>query len=127
MPTSIWKHDPEVDITAQEGRELGVKKAPQYRMDSLYSSANVTSVTKFRRLRWASHLARLEEGKGSFNILTGKPLWKRPLGTPRCRSEDIIRMDLKELGVNTTNSVDSSQDRDCWRAIVNVDLNLRVP
>jgi hypothetical protein len=69
----------------------------------------------------------MEEGRSAFNILTGKPTRKRPLGRSRCRWEDNIRMDLKEIGINTRNWVDSAQDRDYWRALVNTALNLRVP
>ena len=53
------------------------------------------------RLRWASHVARMEEGMNALKILTGKPTAKRPLGRPRRRWEDNIRMDLKEKGINT--------------------------
>ena len=77
-------------------------------------------------MRWAGHVARMEEGRSVFKILTGKPTGKRPLGRPRRRWEDI-RMNLKEIGINTRNWVDSSQDRNYWRALVNAALNLRVP
>ena len=60
----------------------------------------------------------MEEGRGAFKILTGKPTRKRPLGRPRRRCEDNITMDLKEIGINTRNWVDSVQDRDYWRALV---------
>ena len=60
-------------------------------------------------------------------MLTGTPKGKRPLGRPRRRWEDNIRMDLEEIGINTRNWVDSAQDRDYWRALVNTALNLRVP
>ena len=69
----------------------------------------------------------MEEGRGVFKILTGRPGGKRPLGRPRRRWEDNIRMDLKEIGIDTRNWVDSAQDRDNWRALVNAALNLRVP
>ena len=59
---------------------------------SLYRSPNIVRVIKSRRLRWAGHLARMEEGKSSFKILTGKPTGKRPLGRPRRRWEDNIRI-----------------------------------
>ena len=52
------------------------------------------------------HVARMEEDRSSFKILTGKPIGKRPLGRPRSRWEDNIRMDLKEIGINTRNWVD---------------------
>ena len=82
---------------------------------------------KSRRLRWARHVARMEEGRSAFKILTGKPTAKRPSGRPRRRWEDNIRMDLEEIGVNAGNWVDSAQDRNYCRAFVNATLNLRVP
>ena len=69
----------------------------------------------------------MEEGRSAFKILTGKPTGKRPLGTPRRRWEDNIRMDLEEIGINAGNWVDSAKDRNYWRAPVNAALNLRVP
>ena len=69
----------------------------------------------------------MEESRSAFKILTGKPTGKRPLGRPRRRWEDNIRMDLEEIGNNMGNWVDSVQDRDYWRALVNAALNLRVP
>ena len=65
--------------------------------------------------------------RSAFKILTGKPTGKIPLGRPRRRWEDNIRMDLEEIGINVGNWVDSAQDRNYWRALVNVALNLRVP
>ena len=82
---------------------------------------------KSRRLRWAGHVARMEKGRSAFTILTGKPTGKRPLGRPRRRWEDNIRIDLEEIGISAGNCVDSAQDRDYWRALVNSALNLRVP
>ena len=69
----------------------------------------------------------MEEGKSAFKILTGKPTGKRPFGRPMRRWEDDIRMDLEEIGINVGNWVDSAQDRNYWRALVNAALNLRVP
>ena len=60
-------------------------------------------------------------------MLRDTPIGKRPLGRPRRRYEDNIRMDLKEIGLKTRNWVDSAQDRDYWRALVNAVLNLWVP
>ena len=73
-------------------------------------------MNKSRRLRWARHVARMEEGRRAFKILTGKPTGKRPLGRPRRRWVDNIRMDLEEIGINADNWVDSVQDRNYWRA-----------
>ena len=69
----------------------------------------------------------MEEGRSSFKILTGKPTRKRLLGRPRRRWEENIRMDLEEIDINAGNWVDSAQDRDYWRTLVNEALNLRVP
>ena len=81
----------------------------------------------YHRLRWPGHVARMQEGRSAFKILTGKPTGKRPLVRPRCRWEDNIRMDLEEIGINAGNWVNSAQDRDYWRALVNAAMNLRVP
>ena len=68
----------------------------------------------------------MEEGRSAFKILTGKPTGKIPLERPRHKWEDNIRMNLEEIGINTRNSIDSVQDRDYWRALVNAALNLQV-
>ena len=65
----------------------------------LYSSPNIVRVIKSRRMRWVGHVARMEEGRGVYRVLVGKPEGKRPLGRPRRRWEDNIRMDLQEVGV----------------------------
>jgi hypothetical protein len=93
----------------------------------LYRSPNIVRVIKYRRLRWVGHVARQDEGSSAFKSLTGTPAVKGPLGRIRRRWEDNIRMDLKEIGINTRNWVDSTEDRDCWRALLNAALNLRVP
>ena len=82
---------------------------------------------KSRRLRWTGPVARMEEGRSAFKILIHKPTGNRSLVRPRHRWEDNIRTDLKEIGINTRNWVDSAQDRDYWRAFKNAALNLRVP
>ena len=73
---------------------------------------NIVRVIKYRRLRRAGHVVRMEEGRGAFKILTAKPTAKRPLWRPRSRWEDSIRIDLEEIGINAGNWVDSTQDRD---------------
>ena len=76
-----------------------------------------------KRLRWAGHVARVEEGRSVFKILKGKPTGKRLLGRPRRRWEENIRMDFNRH----LSRVDLAHDRDCWKVLVNAALNLRVP
>jgi len=83
-------------------------------------------VIKSRRLRWAGHVARMEKGRSAFKILTGKSSGKRLLVSHRRRWEENIRMDLEEMGINMGNWVDSAQDRDYWRALMNAALNLQL-
>ena len=90
----------------------------------MYRAPNIVRVIKSRRLRWAGNVARMEE---AFKIFAGKHTGKRPLGRLRRRWEDNIRMDLEEIGINAGNWVDSAQNRNYWRALVNAELNLRVP
>ena len=68
----------------------------------------------------------MEEGRSAFKMLTGKPTGKRSLGRPRRRWEDNIKMYLEDIGINAGNWVDSAQDRNYWRALVNAILKLRV-
>ena len=63
-------------------------------------------------MRWVGHVARMEEGKSALKILTGIPTGKIQLGRPRHRWEENIRMDLKEIDINTRNWVDSAHDGD---------------
>ena len=88
---------------------------------------NIVRVIKSRRLRWAGHVAIMEEGRIDFKSLTGPPTRKRSLGRPLSRWEDNFRMYLKEIGINTRNSIDSTRDRYYWRALVNAALSLRIP
>ena len=69
----------------------------------------------------------MEEDRSALKILTGKPTGNRPLGRPRCRWEENIRIDLEEIGINAGNWVDSAQDKNYWKALVNAVLNLRIP
>ena len=92
----------------------------------MYISPNIVSVIKSRRLRWAVHVARTEEGRSVFKILTGKPTGKRPFGRPRSRWENTIRINLEKIGINKKNWVDSAHDRVYWRALV-IALSLRNP
>jgi hypothetical protein len=91
-----------------------------------YSSPNIVRVIKSRRMRWAGHVARMGEGRDVYRILMGKPEGKRPLGRPRRRWEDNIKMDLQEVGCEGLNWTELVQDRDRWRALLNAVMKLRV-
>jgi hypothetical protein len=84
-------------------------------------------VIKSRRVRWAGHVARIGERKGVNRILVGKPKGKRPLGIPRRRWRDNIRIDLQEVGCGAMDWIELAEDRDRWRVLVNAVMNLRVP
>jgi hypothetical protein len=67
-------------------------------LNDLYSSSNIIRVIKLRRMRWAGHVARMGEGRSAYWFLVGRPEGRRPLGRPRRREEDNIKMDLQEVG-----------------------------
>jgi hypothetical protein len=84
-------------------------------------------LSKSRRMRWAGHVARIGETRNAYRILVGKPQGKRPLGRPRCRWVDNIKIKLREIGCGGVGCIDLAQDRDKSRALVNTVMNLRVP
>jgi hypothetical protein len=95
-------------------------------LHNLYSSPNIVRVIKSRRMRWAGHVARMGEGRGAYRVLVRRPEGKRPLGRPRHRWEDNIKMDLREIGIDGVNWILLAQDRVHWRAFVNTVMNLWV-
>jgi hypothetical protein len=82
---------------------------------------------KSRGMRWAEYEARMGARRNGYRILVGEPEGKRPLGRPRRRWGDNIKMDLREIGWDCVDWLDLAQDRDQWRALVNTVMNLRVP
>ena len=76
-------------------------------------------------MRWVGHVARMGEWRGVYSVLVGKPEGKRPLGRPRRRWEDNIKMDLQEVGLWGMDWIELAQDRDRWWAFVNAVMNLR--
>ena len=103
------------------------RKLHNEELKGLYSSPNIVRVIKSRRMRWAGHVARMGEGREVYRVLVGKPEGKRPLGRPRRKWEDNIRMDLQEVGLGYEDWNGLAQDRDRWRALVSAVRNLRVP
>jgi hypothetical protein len=94
---------------------------------NLYSSSNIVRVIESRRMRWAGHGIRMGEGRGVYRVLARRPEGKRPLGRSRCRWEDNIKLDLREIGIDGANWIRLAQDRVQWRAFVNTVMNPRVP
>ena len=96
-------------------------------LNDLYSLSNIVWVIKSRKMRWAGHVARMGEERGAYRVLVGKPEEKRLLGRPRLRWVDNIRMDFQEVGRGYMDWIGLAQDRDRWRTLVSVVMNLRVP
>ena len=81
--------EPKRDEVAGEWRKLHIEE-----LNDLYSSSSIVRMIKSRRMRWAGHVVGMREGKGVYRVLVGNPDGKRPLGRPRLRLEDNIKMDL---------------------------------
>ena len=96
-------------------------------LNNLYCSPNIVRVIKSRIKRWVGHVARMRERTGVYRVLVGKTQGKRPLGRPRRRREDNIKLYIQEVGWTGMDWIDLAQDRGSWRAIVNAVMSLRVP
>ena len=96
-------------------------------LNDLYFSSNVVWLIKSRRMRWAGHVACIEEVRGVHRVLVGNPEGKRPLGRPGRRWEDNIKMDLQEVERGCGDWMELAQDRDRWRALVSTVMNFRFP
>jgi hypothetical protein len=90
------------------------RKLHNEELHNLYSSPDIIRQVKSRRMRWVGHVACMEEERKVYKVLVGKPEGKRPLGRPRNRWEDGIRMDLREIGLGGVDWIRLSQDRDRW-------------
>ena len=110
---------PKKDEVTGERRKLHNEE-----LSDLYSLPNIV---KSRRMRWAGHVACMGEGRGMHRVLVGRPEGKRPLGRPRRRWGDNIKMDLQGVGGGWEDWMELAQDRDRWRALVSTVMNLRVP
>jgi hypothetical protein len=105
----------------------GWRKLHNEELHNLYFSPSIIRIIKSRRMRWTGHVAQMGEKRNMYRLLVGKPEGKRPLGRPRRRWTDNIKMDLLEIGVNIVDWIGLAQDRYRRRALVNSVMNLRVP
>jgi hypothetical protein len=103
------------------------RKLHNEELQDLYSSPNIIGIIKSRRMRWVGHIARMGEKRNAYRLWVGKLERKRPLGRPRRRWVDNIRMDLGEMGWGDVDWIGLSQDWAQWRALGKVVLNLWVP
>jgi len=113
---------PRRDEVTREWRRLHNEE-----INDLYSSPNIVRVIKWRRMRWAGHVARMGEERGVYRVLVGKPEGKRPMRRPRRSWVDDITMVLQEVGFGYVDWIGLDQDRDSWRTLVSAVMNLRVP
>jgi hypothetical protein len=95
-------------------------------LNDLHSLPNTVRVVKSRRMRWAGYMARMGEDRGVHRVLVGKPEGTRPLGRPRRRWEDNIKMDLQEVEGGRGDWIEFAQDRDGWLALMGTLRNFRV-
>jgi hypothetical protein len=103
------------------------RKLHNEELRDLYSSSSIIRIIKSRKMRWEGHVARMGEKRNTYRLLVGKQEGKRPLGKPRRRWVDNIRMDLGEVAWGDVDWIGLAKDRNRWRALVNSVLNLRVP
>ncbi|KAJ4448478.1 hypothetical protein ANN_10494 [Periplaneta americana] len=103
------------------------RKLHNAELHAFYSSPDIIRNIKSRRLRWAGHVARMGGSRNAYRVLVGRAEGKGPLGRPRCRLEDNIKMDLREVGYDDRDWINLAQDKDRWRAYVRAAMNLWVP
>ena len=103
------------------------RKLHNEELNDVYSSPNTFRAIKSRRMRLAGHVEGAGDIRGVYRVLVGKPEGKKPLLRPRRRWEDNIKMDFQEVGCEGMEWIDLAQNRDRWRALVNVVMNFRVP
>jgi hypothetical protein len=106
---------------------LFLNKLHNYELHNVYFSPSIIIIIKSRKMKWAGHVVTVGEKRNAYRMLVGKPEGKRPLGTPRRRWMDNMKMDLSEIGGSGLDWIELAQDRDQWKALVNAVMNLRVP
>jgi hypothetical protein len=104
----------------------GWRRLHNEELRNLYAPLNVVRVITSRMMSWAGHVAHTGEMRNSYNILAGKPKRKRPVGRPKCRWEDNIRMDITETGCEGVDWMHLAQDRNQWQVLVNTVINIEI-
>jgi len=102
------------------------RKLHNEEFNDLYSSPNIVRVIKSRRIRWAGHVACMGDRRGVYEVLVGKTYRKGPLGRPRRRRDDNIKLDLHEVECGGIDWIEVAQVRHRWRTLVNAVMNIRV-
>jgi hypothetical protein len=95
------------------------RKLHNEELNDLYSSPSIIRIIKAKRMRWAGHVAQMGEKRNAYRLFVGKPEERRPLGKPRCRLVDNIRMDLGEVGRGDVDCIGLAQDRDIGNSVLN--------
>jgi hypothetical protein len=95
----------------RDGVTGGWRNVHNEELHNLYSSPSIIRIIKSRRMRWAGHVARMQEKRNVYRLLVGKPDGKRPLGRPRRRWIDNIKIDLLQIGLNIVDWIGLAQDR----------------
>jgi hypothetical protein len=111
----------------RDGVTGGWRKLHNEELHNFYSLPSIIRIIKSRRMRWVGHVAQIGEKKNVYRLLVGKPEGKRPLGRPRRRWIDNIKIYLLEIGLSVVDWIGLAQDRYRWRALVNSVMNLWVP
>jgi hypothetical protein len=103
----------------------GCSRLHNEELHNLYASPSIR-VIKSRIMRWAEHVAHMRDPRNAYNVLVGKYEGKSPLRRPRCRWEDNIRIDCRDIGWQGVEWPHLTQERDQWWALVNTVMNLKV-
>jgi hypothetical protein len=111
----------------RDGVTGGWRKLHNEELHNMYPSPSIIRIKKSRRMRWVGHVARMGERRNVYRLLVGKPEGKRPLGRPRRRWIDNIKIYLLEIVLSVVDWIGLAQDSYSWRALVNSVMNLRVP
>jgi hypothetical protein len=109
----------------RDGMMGGWRKLHNEEFHNLCSSPSIIRIIKSKRMRWVGHVAGMGEKRNIYRLLVGKPEGKRPLGRPRHRLIDNIKMVLLEIGLGVVDWIGLAQDRYRWRALVNAVMNLQ--